>query len=89
MREALAEKGVLGAQLPAGPSQVPDEPGHEGQRPRDLAQGGLDTFHHCGGGGSDAAAKPRQHAADLAQRRRRHKLVESGSLSDPAAHERD
>ena len=44
----------------------------------------LDTFHHCGGGGSDAAVEPRQHAADLARRRTRHKLVCSRSVNDPA-----
>jgi hypothetical protein len=59
--QLLAEKGVLGDQLPAGPGQVHDEPGPERQRARGLAQGGLDAFHRCGGRGSEVASEARQH----------------------------
>jgi hypothetical protein len=57
--QLLAEQPVLGEQLPARFRQIHGEPGHERQRPRGLAQGGLDALHHCGGGGSEAASEPR------------------------------
>ena len=38
----------------AGPGEIHEQPAHERQRARGLADGRFDAFHHCGGGGSEA-----------------------------------
>ncbi|MCH5378055.1 MAG: hypothetical protein JJ992_29205, partial [Planctomycetes bacterium] len=52
--QLLAEEGILGRQLLAGPSQVHGKTGYERQRARGLADARLDATHD----GRDSGSKP-------------------------------